>query len=89
MRRNLVVPDNQPSLCRELADERCSIGSVDTSNGAWGVGVERRDFRQVVGVGEEDATEGAKTRGRDEQHDDRDVPGDPPEPGDRDAEAWR
>ena len=51
------------------------FGRVDARDGVRRVVVERGDFRQVAGVGEQHAADNAERRRRDEQGDDAGVAG--------------
>jgi hypothetical protein len=66
---DVVVADDDPALRRKLADD-LAVGSVNTSDRAGGVIVERRDLRQIAGIGEEHAAERAEHRHDNEQQGD-------------------
>jgi hypothetical protein len=66
--RDLVVPDDDPPFHRELADER-SVPPEHPRDGVGSVVVERGDFGQVVGVGEQDAAQRAAEGCGQEQRD--------------------
>ena len=58
-RRNVFVGNDLSAFGRELADDR-AVPAEDARDDAGRVVVERRDFRQVVGEGEQDAGGRAK-----------------------------
>ena len=74
-RVDVVVADDDAALGGELADH-LAVARVDARDRARRVVVERRDLRQVAGVGEEHAAEDAEHRRDDEQRDDAGVAGD-------------
>jgi hypothetical protein len=65
-RRNLVVAQHHAPFGGELADHGV-VAAEHARDGVGPVGVERRDRRQIVGVGEEDAARRAGQRGADEE----------------------
>ncbi len=75
LRRDVVVADHQPTLDGKFADH-LAVRRVDARDGARIVVVERRDFGQVAGKGEEHAAQGAEERGRRKEGDERGAAGD-------------
>ena len=74
-RRHLVVADDDAPFDGELADH-LAVAGEDAGDGVRLVAVERADFGEIVGVGEEDAAQGAEERRRDEQDHEPRLPGD-------------
>jgi hypothetical protein len=66
---DVVVADDHAALRRKFADY-LAVGGVNARNRAGCVIVECRDLRQIAGVGEEHATEGAEHRHDNEQQGD-------------------
>ena len=67
--RDAVVVDDDASLGGELAD-LLAVAGEEPRDGVGLIGVERADLRQVVGVREQHAADGAKERGDQEEGDD-------------------
>ena len=63
---NVVVVDDDATLDGELANQ-LAVLAEDARDGVGRVIVERADFRQVVGIGEQHAAHGAKQRRGDKQ----------------------
>ena len=68
VRRNRLVRDDVAPLDGELADD-LAARSVDAGDGARRVVVERRDLRQIAGIGEDHAGRDAEQRRDEEQRD--------------------
>jgi hypothetical protein len=74
-RADVVVADNHAPLCRELTDDLV-VGRVDPRDRAGRVVVQRRDLRQIAGIGEEHPAEDAEDPRHDEQRNDDGIAGD-------------
>ncbi len=74
--RDVFVPDDDAALDGEVAHE-LPVLAEDLGDGIGRVFVEGADLRQVVGVREEDAAQGAEQCGGDEQRRDPGVTGVP------------
>ena len=82
--RNVVVVNDDAALDRKLADELIVL-TEHARNRVGRVIVERADFRQVAGIREQDAGEGAQQGRRDKEGDDAGVA----RVADGDGHAWR
>ncbi|MCA1583556.1 MAG: hypothetical protein LC791_01840 [Acidobacteria bacterium] len=85
---NRRVFDDDTAFDGEVADER-SIARHDARDGARCVGIETRDLRQVVGVGEEHPAQRAEKRRHDEEGGDAGVTGDADDVGGGHFVNWR